>query len=196
MHDAAVAASLLVCVTFTTCDSRTFYQGSKTKMSSSVDSSAIFVTDTPAAVKKKINSYAFSGGQATKELQAELGANIDVDVAYQYLSFFLEDDDELKRARRWLSRLPSSASPLLLDALGVYCCCPCVQIGEEYKAGRMQSGAVKAKLIDVLVVSLSPRSVCIDADACPGPLALTGLCLRLFVAARHPRSAGEPGKGH
>jgi tryptophanyl-tRNA synthetase len=27
------------------------------------------------------------------------GANIDVDVAYQYLTFFLEDDDELEKIR-------------------------------------------------------------------------------------------------
>jgi hypothetical protein len=45
-----------------------------------------------------------------------------VDVAYQYLSFFLEDDDELKR------------------------------IGDEYKAGRMLTGEVKKILIDTLTV--------------------------------------------
>lgn len=68
----------------------------------------------------QINRYAFSGGQRTKELHEELGANLEVlarlcmasmfskvgrmtriamqvDVAYQYLTYFLEDDDELKR---------------------------------------------------------------------------------------------------
>jgi tryptophanyl-tRNA synthetase len=31
------------------------------------------------------------------ELQRELGGNPDVDVAYQYLTFFMDDDDELAR---------------------------------------------------------------------------------------------------
>jgi tryptophanyl-tRNA synthetase len=41
-------------------------------MSASVDTSAIFMSDTAAQVKKKINKYAFSGGQATRELQEEV----------------------------------------------------------------------------------------------------------------------------
>lgn len=68
----------------------------------------------------QVNRYAFSGGQDTAEKQRELGANIEVDVAYQYLRFFLEDDAELER------------------------------IGQDYAAGRMLTGEVKARLIDVL----------------------------------------------
>lgn len=45
----------------------------------------------------QINKHAFSGGQDTLEKHRELGANLEVDVAYQYLSFFLEDDAELER---------------------------------------------------------------------------------------------------
>ncbi|CAN0228123.1 unnamed protein product, partial [Hapterophycus canaliculatus] len=52
-------------------------QGPGGKMSSSTESSAIFVTDTPKQVKKKINGC-FSGGQETKELQQLHGANIHV----------------------------------------------------------------------------------------------------------------------
>lgn len=37
-----------------------------------------------------MNRYAFSGGQETLELHRELGGNPDVDVAYQYLKFFLD----------------------------------------------------------------------------------------------------------
>lgn len=88
-------------------------------MSASDANTAIYVTDTPKQIKKKIGG-AFSGGQETAELQRQLGANLEVDVAYQYLRFFLEDDDELRR------------------------------IGEEYKAGRMMTGEVKGKLIEVL----------------------------------------------
>ena len=42
-------------------------------------------------------THAFSGGRETAKLQRELGADLDIDVAYQWLRFFLEDDDELER---------------------------------------------------------------------------------------------------
>ncbi|KAI9844437.1 MAG: tryptophan--tRNA ligase [Thelocarpon superellum] len=74
-------------------------QGPGSKMSASIDTSAIFMSDTANAVKKKINKYAFSGGQTSAEEQRQLGGNPDVDVSYQYLTFFLEDDDELERIR-------------------------------------------------------------------------------------------------
>ncbi|KAB8255396.1 hypothetical protein BDV32DRAFT_112981 [Aspergillus pseudonomiae] len=74
-------------------------QGPGSKMSASVDTSAIFMNDTPARIKNKINKYAFSGGQDTAELQRQLGGNSKVDVPFQYLTFFLEDDEELERIR-------------------------------------------------------------------------------------------------
>jgi tryptophanyl-tRNA synthetase len=70
-------------------------EGALGKMSSSNDNSAIFLTDTPAQISEKIKTHAFSGGQETKVLQELKGADLEVDVAYQWLSFFLEDDDEL-----------------------------------------------------------------------------------------------------
>jgi tryptophanyl-tRNA synthetase len=36
-------------------------------MSSSVDTSSIFLTDTPKQIKTKINKHAFSGGKTTVE---------------------------------------------------------------------------------------------------------------------------------
>lgn len=45
----------------------------------------------------QVKRYAFSGGQDTLEKQRELGGNTDIDVPYQYLTFFLEDDAELAR---------------------------------------------------------------------------------------------------
>ena len=95
-------------------------QGSQSKMSSSTEASGIFLTDTPQMIKKKINSFAFSGGQSTKEDQRKYGANLAVDVPYQYLTFFLEDDDQLK------------------------------QIGDDYRTGKLLTGEVKKILIDVL----------------------------------------------
>ena len=74
-------------------------QGPGSKMSASVDISAIFLTDKPAQIKNKINKHAFSGGQDTVEKHRELGGRTDRDVAFQYLKFFMEDDDELERIR-------------------------------------------------------------------------------------------------
>ncbi|TPX66076.1 tryptophan---tRNA ligase [Spizellomyces sp. 'palustris'] len=70
-------------------------QGPGSKMSASNPNSAIYLTDTPAQIKNKINKYAFSGGAATLEEQRKFGGNPDVDVSFQYLRFFLEDDAEL-----------------------------------------------------------------------------------------------------
>lgn len=95
-------------------------QGKKTKMSSSDPNSGIMVTDSAADIKRKVNKYAFSGGQATLELQKEKGADLDVDVPYQYLQFFLEDDDRL------------------------------AEIKQKYGSGEMMTGDVKKILIEVL----------------------------------------------
>jgi len=98
-------------------------QGAQGKMSSSDANSAIFLTDTPEDIERKIKQHAFSGGQDTKKKQEELGANLDVDVSYQWLRFFLEDDDEL------------------------------IRIGKEYGSGsgeHWSTGKVKAKLVAVL----------------------------------------------
>ncbi|CAH1760599.1 17744_t:CDS:2 [Entrophospora sp. SA101] len=70
-------------------------QGSQTKMSASVDNSAIFMTDTRDKIQTKINKYAFSGGGDTLELHKLHGGNPDIDVAYQYLRVFLNNDEEL-----------------------------------------------------------------------------------------------------
>jgi tryptophanyl-tRNA synthetase len=74
-------------------------QGPGTKMSASIDSSAIFMKDTPKQIKNKMNKYGFSGGQVSVEEHRRLGGNPDIDVAYQYLTFFLEDDEELEKIK-------------------------------------------------------------------------------------------------
>lgn len=67
------------------------------KMSASNPNSFIAMTDSESEVKNKINKYAFSGGQATLEEHRKKGGNPDVDVAFQYLKFFFEEnDDKLK----------------------------------------------------------------------------------------------------
>lgn len=78
-------------------------QGAQTKMSASDPNSSIFLTDTPNQIKNKINKYAFSGGGGTVEEHKEKGGNCDVDIAYQYLRFFLEDDKRLEEIRQGYS---------------------------------------------------------------------------------------------
>merc|ERR1719168_122183 len=95
-------------------------QGAQTKMSASDANSSIFLTDTPKQIKNKVNKYAFSGGGATVEEHKEKGGNCDVDISYQYLTFFLEDDDKL------------------------------AQIKKDYTSGELLTGFLKKELIDVL----------------------------------------------
>jgi len=64
--------------------------------------------------------YAFSGGGATVEEHRSKGGDCDVDISYQYLSFFLEDDDQLESVRR------------------------------AYTSGEMLTGELKKQLIDIL----------------------------------------------
>ncbi|PMB65531.1 Tryptophan--tRNA ligase, cytoplasmic [Beauveria bassiana] len=68
-------------------------RGPGSKMSASDDTSAIFLSDSAKAIKNKVNKYAFSGGRETIEEHRERGGNADVDVSYQYLQFFMEDDE-------------------------------------------------------------------------------------------------------
>ncbi|EFA07367.1 tryptophan--tRNA ligase, cytoplasmic [Tribolium castaneum] len=95
-------------------------QGAQTKMSASDPNSTIYLSDTPKQVKNKINKHAFSGGQSTVEEHRQLGGNCDIDIAYQYLTFFLEDDDKLE------------------------------QIRKDYTSGALLTGELKKILVDIL----------------------------------------------
>lgn len=94
-------------------------QGSQTKMSAT-GVNTIFMTDTNDQIKDKINKYAFSGGGATLQEHREKGANLDIDVSYQYLKVFEFDDQKVK------------------------------DIGDRYKSGSISTGEVKSTLIQVL----------------------------------------------
>jgi len=68
------------------------------KMSASDETSFIAMSDSASEVKKKINKYAFSGGRDSVEEHRRLGGNPDVDVSFQYLrAFFEEDDSKIKK---------------------------------------------------------------------------------------------------
>merc|ERR1711862_771944 len=76
--------------------------------------------DTPKQIKNKINKYAFSGGGATVEEHQANGGDCDVDIAYQYLTFFLDDDQEL------------------------------AQIRKDYTSGALLTGNLKKRLIEII----------------------------------------------
>jgi tryptophanyl-tRNA synthetase len=96
------------------------------KMSASDPNSFIAFTDNPGVVKKKINKYAFSGGQETVEEHRKKGGNPDIDVSFQYLKLFEEDDKKLN------------------------------EIYNNYKSGQMLTGELKKIAIDKINAYLEP----------------------------------------
>jgi len=95
-------------------------QGATSKMSASDPNSSIFLTDTMKQIKTKINKYAFSGGRDTVEEHREKGGDCAVDVSYQYLKFFLDDEEKLKK------------------------------IEKDYTSGELLTGHLKQELIEIL----------------------------------------------
>jgi len=96
------------------------------KMSASDEKNTIYTTDSPEVVKKKINKYAFSGGQPDIDEHRKIGGNPDIDVSYQYLRIFFEpDDNKLKK------------------------------IYDDYKSGKMLTGELKLILIEKINEFLS-----------------------------------------
>jgi tryptophanyl-tRNA synthetase len=75
-------------------------QGAGSKMSASDPNSAVFVTDTPTQIADKIKHHAFSGGKDDAKQHRELGGDCTVDVSYQWLTFFLDDDARLEQIRK------------------------------------------------------------------------------------------------
>lgn len=62
------------------------------KMSSSEPETAIFTTDNPKQIEKKIMS-SFTGGKETVEEQKKFGGNPDICPIYQYFYLLFEEDD-------------------------------------------------------------------------------------------------------
>ena len=88
------------------------------KMSSSQPETTIFLNDSMKSIEKKIKS-SFSGGQATVEEHRAKGGDPDVDVAYQYLRYFFEENDK---------------------ELG--------NIREEYMSGKLLTGEIKSICVE------------------------------------------------
>ncbi len=91
------------------------------KMSSSDPTSYIALTDTPEEARKKILKHAFSGGRDSVEEHRKLGANLSVDVSYEYLYYLFEEDDRKMK-----------------------------KITEDYGSGKMLTGEVKKLLSEKL----------------------------------------------
>ncbi len=109
-------------------------------MSASIANSAIYITDTPNQIKKKINSHAFSGGGDTAELHALNGGNCAVDVSFQYLRFFLESDQELEEIREAYSSGKMSTSTLKQRCIAV---CQELVKGIQEKRAKVDEETVK-----------------------------------------------------
>lgn len=87
---------------------------------SHVENKTIFMSDTPDEIKSKINKYAFSGGQATLKEHREKGGNPDIDISFQWLKHFMDDDECL------------------------------ADIEAKYRSGEMLSGELKKIAIDCI----------------------------------------------
>jgi len=88
------------------------------KMSSSKPKTTLFLSDDVDTATKKIKK-SFSGGQTTVEEHRRLGGDPDKDVAYQYMMYFFEDDDN------YLS-----------------------EINRDYRSGKILAGEMKQLCID------------------------------------------------
>lgn len=88
------------------------------KMSSSKPKTTLFLSDDIASAEKKIKK-SFSGGKSTIEEHRQLGGDPDIDVAYQYMMYFFEEDDSYL-----------------------------AEINEGYRAGKILAGEMKQLCID------------------------------------------------
>lgn len=98
----------------------------------------IFMNSDKNDVYNKIKKYAFSGGRETLKEHREKGANLDIDIPYQYLCFFEFDDEKLNH------------------------------IANEYGSGRMLTSEIKKlladKIIDLIETHKSNRNMITDNE--------------------------------
>ncbi|WP_227134092.1 tryptophan--tRNA ligase [Halorubellus salinus] len=90
------------------------------KMSSS-EGEAIYLTDDAETVREKVLAHAYSGGRESVDEHREHGGDPSVDVAFQYLRYFFErDDDHL------------------------------ADLAERYRSGGLLSGELKLEAVDAI----------------------------------------------
>ncbi len=103
----------------------TSLEGPNAKMSSTGNSHTLFLSDTPAQIKKKINKHAYSGGQSTVEEHIKYGGDLNTDVPFQYLLYLCNDDDKMR------------------------------DIAHLYRSGKMLTGEIKAILIEYVTTVIT-----------------------------------------
>lgn len=97
--------------------------GPNSKMSSSdksLNNATLFLDMDKKQVVDNIKKHAYSGGRDTLEDHRKYGGDISRDVSYQYLTYFLDDDEKLK------------------------------EIAENYTSGKMTSGEIKQITADIV----------------------------------------------
>lgn len=109
------------------------------KMSSTAnDTATLFLDMDEKIIRNVIKKHAFSGGKTTLNEHKMYGGNISIDISYQYLTYFLDDDNELK------------------------------QIAEKYSAGDMTSGDLKNitanKIAEVITEHQHNKAAITDDD--------------------------------
>jgi tryptophanyl-tRNA synthetase len=93
----------------------------KMSTTGSAADATIFMTDDAKTVRKKIMKYAFSGGKDTVEEHRKHGGNTEVDIAFQWLTYFEPDDEKL------------------------------ADVKKRYESGELLSGELKQILVDTIV---------------------------------------------
>jgi tryptophanyl-tRNA synthetase len=94
------------------------------KMSTTGDArdATIFMSDDLKMIRKKVMRYAFSGGKDTVEEHRKHGGDTDVDMAFQWLTYFEPDDEKLEDVKR------------------------------RYESGELLSGELKQILVDTITL--------------------------------------------
>ena len=89
------------------------------------NNSTLFLDMKSADIIKTIKSHAFSGGKTTAKEHKMYGGDIRIDICYQYLTYFMESDEELKT------------------------------IAEKYTSGEMGSGDLKILTADIVAKEIA-----------------------------------------
>ena len=78
--------------------------GQDGKMSSSKAEATLFLDDTEEILRKKIMTLCLSGADPDPEVHKKKGGNVDMDIAYQYLRYFENDDKKLEEIKEGFSK--------------------------------------------------------------------------------------------
>ena len=89
----------------------------------------------------QIEKDAFSGGRDTVEEHRKYGGDTDIDVSFQYLSYFLEDDERLAQIGQVCCNISLCTSFTTIASISAT---------QEYRSGQMLPRELKNELITLL----------------------------------------------